>query len=78
MCGSNMLPSVERASDCFVSLSFCTFEIELQVIAKDKGNVWSIPEEDKIPKKSLRGNSLRNQTGWEKSGRKRKETQQQP
>ena len=72
MCGSNMLPSVEHTSDCFVSSSSCTSEIELQVIAKDKGNVWFIPEDDKTPKKFLRVNSLR------ESGRKRKETQQQP
>lgn len=78
MCGSNMLPSVERTSDCFVSSSSCTFEIELQVIAKGKGNVWSIPEEDKTPKNSLGGNSVRNRTGRKKSGRKRRETQQQP
>ena len=78
VCGSTMPLSVERTSDCSVSSSSCTFEIKLQVIARGKGNVWSLPEEDKTPKKSLWGNSRRNQTGRKKPGRKRQETEQQP
>lgn len=73
-----MPPSVARTSGCSMGSSFCTFEIELQVIARGKGDVWSLLEEDKTPKKSLWGNSLRNQTGRKKPGRRRQETQQQP
>lgn len=73
-----MLPSVECTSGCSVSSSSYTFEIELQVIARGKGDVWSLLEEDKTPKKSLWGNCLRNQTGRKKPGRRRQETQQQP
>lgn len=78
VCGSPMPLSVERTSDCSVSSSSCTFEIKLQVMARGKGNVWSLPDEEKTSKQSLWGNSLRNQTGRKQPGRKRQETQQQP